>query len=104
MVICPPGTADGQKAELSYHTLRSARGGVLLEIELHTGRKHQIRVQLAARNVPILGDRKYGSRSSFAAGIALHSRALEFEHPVRHQWLKLVAPLPAVWRTWGLEE
>lgn len=79
---------------LSSSFLRSAS---LLEIQLLTGRKHQIRVQLADAGWPIVGDRKYGSVRRFPDGIALHSRRLTIEHPVRRTPLVIEAPLPAAW-------
>jgi 23S rRNA pseudouridine1911/1915/1917 synthase len=72
-------------------------------VRLETGRKHQIRVQLDHIGAPILGDRKYGSRQPFPAGIALHARRLTIDHPVRKETLELVAPLPALWRKCGVE-
>jgi len=71
---------------------------------LETGRKHQIRVQLSVRRAPILGDRKYGSPMRFAPGIALHSRRLQFIHPVRKVPLDLVAPLPDSWRPYEFQD
>jgi 23S rRNA pseudouridine1911/1915/1917 synthase len=78
--------------------------GAWLEIELLTGRKHQIRVQLASRGHPILGDRKYGARSQFAAGIALHARRLVVSHPVQKETIELIAPLPPSWRVLGASD
>ncbi len=72
--------------------------------EFGDGRKHQIRVQLSARGTPIIGDRKYGSRELFPAGIALHARRLKFTHPTLGEPLELVAPLPAAWRKFGIDE
>ena len=69
----------------------------LLEIQLHTGRKHQIRVQLAEAGWPVVGDRKYSGRRPFPTGIALHSRRLTFVHPVRKTPLVIEAPLPKAW-------
>ena len=92
-------SAEGaQLARLRYRLLGAASGLSLLEVELDTGRKHQIRVQLAKVGCPIVGDRKYGAVVEFPSGIALHSRQLELEHPVRHETLTITAPLPAVWR------
>jgi 23S rRNA pseudouridine1911/1915/1917 synthase len=91
------GAEGAQHARLAYRTLRTADGMTLLEVEPETGRKHQIRVQLAKQGWPIVGDLKYGGRQAFALGIALHARALEFEHPVRHEPLRLEAPLPQSW-------
>lgn len=92
------GAAAAQRAELEYRVLQKVRGNTFLEIELLTGRKHQIRVQLASAFAPILGDRKYGSQSPFPLGIALHSRRLHLQHPVRKTQLKLEAPLPTSWQ------
>jgi len=69
-----------------------------LEVALETGRKHQIRLQLAHHGHPILGDRKYGSRSPFPAGIALHARRLVIAHPTTGVRLEFEAPLPDAWR------
>lgn len=102
MTMADAEAVGAQLARLGYVRRQPVPGGWLLEIELETGRKHQIRVQLAGRGLPIVGDRKYGSRQSFAGGIALHSRLLEFKHPTRPETMTLVAPLPASWRTFGL--
>jgi len=88
---------DAQEAKLRYKTRTTHGGLTLLEVELITGRKHQIRVQLAHAGHPIVGDRKYGSDRSFPKGIALHSRQTELEHPVSHQLLTFLAPLPPAW-------
>jgi len=84
-------------ARLTYDTIEQIGELSLLEIELQTGRKHQIRVQLAETGHPIVGDRKYGSRIAFPHGIALHARHLAFEHPVRKIAMQFDAPLPAAW-------
>jgi len=82
---------------------RLARG-TLVEVQLETGRKHQIRVQLASRGWPVLGDRKYGARREFGLGIALHARRLTIEHPTRRGTVEITAPLPPSWRMLGLKE
>lgn len=97
MHVTTVAAADAQRAELNYRVLRKCKGNTLLEIELLTGRKHQIRVQLADALAPILGDRKYGSQSPFPVGIALHSRRLVLTHPVRKTPLEIEAPLPPSW-------
>lgn len=97
--------ADGaQRAELSYQLIASGkRGGVLL-VRLGTGRKHQIRVQLAKIGCPILGDRKYGATPlDRFEGIGLHSWRLRFEHPVRREPRMLSVPPPESWRRLGVE-
>ena len=84
---------------LSYRTLRTEQMGNLVEVRLDTGRKHQIRLQLATINCPILGDRKYGSRKPFVAeAIALHCIRLAFEHPTTKDRMEFRCPPPATWK------
>jgi len=80
---------EGKEAVLDYRVLKQERGVALLEINLVTGRYHQIRAQLSDIGCPILGDEKYGSRRSWPKGIALHHSELRFEHPVTHESLVL---------------
>jgi len=99
--VCRPGTPGAKEALLSYRLVKAVGGDSLLEIDLATGRKHQIRVQLAARGHPIVGDAKYGSRRSFPRGIALHSLRLAAPHPVgRVPTVEIAAPLPDYWPAW----
>ncbi len=91
---CP----DAQLARLNYRIMSSHQDCSLLKIELETGRKHQIRVQLAKIGHPLLGDIKYGSRQKFPVGVALHARSLELEHPVRKEPIEFEAPLPSSWQ------
>jgi len=82
-------------AVLHYKWLASSDLYHLLEINLETGRHHQIRSQLATIGCPIKGDLKYGfARSNKDAGISLHSRQITFVHPVRNEKITIVAPLP----------
>lgn len=82
-------------AKLSYRVLVSSDRYHLLEIQLHTGRHHQIRAQLAALGIHIKGDLKYGAkRSNSDGGICLHSRACSFTHPVKKERISIVAPPP----------
>lgn len=97
MHVTTANASGAQRAELNYRVLKPVQADTLLEIELLTGRKHQIRVQLADAFWPVVGDRKYGSRRPFASGIALHARRLAFIHPVRKSPLVIEAPLPASW-------
>jgi 23S rRNA pseudouridine1911/1915/1917 synthase len=99
MVTCDAGAPGAQEAILSFRTRPHQGIGRCLEIELHTGRKHQIRLQLSAAGCPVVGDAKYGSSQGFARGIALHSARLQFLHPVGGQPLDLTAPVPAYWPT-----
>lgn len=93
-----PSVDGAQEATLSYRTLAILGAATHVEIELTTGRKHQIRVQLAAHHCPILGDRKYGARTGFPSGIALHARELRFTHPVRKIPVHVMAPVPPSWQ------
>jgi 23S rRNA pseudouridine1911/1915/1917 synthase len=86
-----------QLARLKYRALEGSGSLCRLQIEPETGRKHQIRVQLAAAGFPIVGDRKYGSAVRFSWGIALHARQLVVEHPVQRTPVELNAPLPPSW-------
>ena len=91
-------------AELTYKTIGSSDHYHLLQMELTTGRHHQIRAQLAAIGSPIKGDVKYGARrSNKDRSIHLHAWKLDFKHPVSKQDVHLVAPLPSdpVWDFFG---
>jgi 23S rRNA pseudouridine1911/1915/1917 synthase len=88
-------------AELSYRVLARSERYYLLEVDLQTGRHHQIRAQLAAAGCPIKGDLKYGApRSNEGGGISLHSRRVTFVHPVKNEEITAVAPLPddKIWK------
>ncbi len=100
MEVVGPGR-PAANATLHYATLGTHRGTAWLEIQLVTGRKHQIRVQCAHHGSPILGDVKYGSTRPFPHGIALHARSLQIEHPTRREPLPFVAPVPCCWREFG---
>ncbi|MGM0431740.1 MAG: RluA family pseudouridine synthase [Spirochaetota bacterium] len=85
-----------QFAHLSYRLAGATQNYYLLEIELHTGRHHQIRSQLAAVGSPVKGDLKYGApRSNKDGGISLHARKVSFEHPVTKQETIITAQPPA---------
>ncbi len=86
---------DFQRAELIYKQLASSDKYYLLEIELKTGRHHQIRAQLAAIGCPLKGDLKYGfPRSNADASISLHAKSVSFYHPVSGKEINVVAPVP----------
>jgi 23S rRNA pseudouridine1911/1915/1917 synthase len=88
-------------AELSYRVLARSERYYLVEVDLQTGRHHQIRAQLAAAGCPIKGDLKYGSkRSNEGGGISLHSRRVSFVHPVKKEEITVEAPLPddRIWK------
>lgn len=99
--IAKPGAKEAKLAVLSYKTLVRGDNYTLLEINLETGRHHQIRCQLAALGCPVKGDLKYGAkRSNPDGGICLHARRIEFIHPVSKQEICITAPVPddALWR------
>jgi 23S rRNA pseudouridine1911/1915/1917 synthase len=126
MHVTGPNTPGAQRAELIYRELRTDKetgrqgdkekgsdeespslpislspclnDASLVEVQLLTGRKHQIRVQLSHAGFPVWGDRKYGGRRTFPSGIALHSGRLSLVHPVSKMQLEIEAPLPACWR------
>jgi 23S rRNA pseudouridine1911/1915/1917 synthase len=90
-----------KEATLSYRIIGRSSSFYLLEIDLQTGRHHQIRAQLAAAGCPVRGDLKYGSkRSNEGGGISLHARRISFIHPVKKEDINVEAPLPEdkVWR------
>ena len=98
--VVKPDTKDAKRAVLSYRAIAQSDRYMLLEINLETGRHHQIRCQLAAIGCPIKGDLKYGAkRSNPDGGISLHARKIEFVHPVSKQQLSIIAPVPddALW-------
>jgi 23S rRNA pseudouridine1911/1915/1917 synthase len=86
---------EGLRSELDYKLLESKSGIHLLEVKPITGRSHQIRVQLASMNCPIVGDVKYGYEVGNAdTSICLHARKLEFVHPVKKEPVIVTAELP----------
>jgi len=86
---------DAVRAELSYKLLAASDRYFLLQVELFTGRHHQIRTQLASVGCRIKGDLKYGfPRSNPDASIHLHARSLKFQHPVSKEEVSIVAPTP----------
>jgi len=87
---------ESKKAILDYKILQKLDNYYLLEIDLHTGRHHQIRSQLSSIGCPIKGDLKYGfDRSNKDASIHLHARKLTFEHPVKNIPIEVIAPTPS---------
>lgn len=93
--VCQKDAKDAKLARLSYTLIASSENYHLLEIDLHTGRHHQIRCQLSHMGCPIKGDLKYGAeRSNKDGGISLHARSVEFIHPVTKESIKITAPVP----------
>nr|WP_044404448.1 RluA family pseudouridine synthase [Lacinutrix sp. Hel_I_90] len=86
---------ESKKAILHYKTLKALDNYYVLEVNLETGRHHQIRSQLSSIGCPIKGDLKYGfDRSNKDASISLHARNIQFIHPVSNEALNITAPLP----------
>ncbi len=106
--VVPGGTPGGKAAALAFRVLERRATTTWIELRPTTGRSHQLRVQVASRGLPIVGDRKYGARSTLLAEdgvgrVALHARSLTFRHPTTKVSLSLLAPVPADWpsRTGG---
>ncbi|MCL9805363.1 RluA family pseudouridine synthase [Flavobacterium amniphilum] len=93
---------ESKKASLDYKIIAKLNNYFALEINLHTGRHHQIRSQLSAIGCPIKGDLKYGfDRSNPDGGIHLHARKLTFIHPVSKENIEIIAPVPddVIWKS-----
>ena len=93
-----------KKAQLHYRHIAASQNFNLIEVELKTGRHHQIRCQLASIGCPIKGDLKYGAKRSNPDGsISLHARYVEFIHPVSKELIQITAPLPAdkLWQSFA---
>lgn len=92
---------ESKQASLDYTIIKELNNYTVLEVNLHTGRHHQIRAQLSAIGSPIKGDLKYGfDRSNPDGGIHLHARKLSFIHPVSKEAIEIIAPVPddVIWR------
>ena len=102
MHIAAASHPEAKEARLRYRAITDVSRGSLLEVLLETGRKHQIRLQLAHRGWPIVGDRKYGAQVTMAEGIALHALQLKLTHPVLKTELTITADVPRAWRELGV--
>ncbi len=100
MRVVPDGRGT-QEAALRYMVLGRTEEATVVAIQLISGRKHQIRVQFAARGFPVLGDVKYDGRRNFAPGIALHSWRLQVDHPTLKHTMEFVSPVPPSWEPWS---
>jgi len=108
VTVVPKGTPGGKEAGLAFRVLDRRAETSWIELRPTTGRSHQLRVQVASRGLPIVGDRKYGAQSALRAldggqRVALHASSLGLRHPTTKQWLSLLATVPADWpsRTGG---
>lgn len=100
----PKEVKGSKKALLHYRHIAASQNYNLIEVELKTGRHHQIRCQLASIGCPIKGDLKYGAKRSNPDGsISLHARYVEFIHPVSKELIQITAPLPTdkLWQSFG---
>ena len=100
--IVRPGSSGAKEARLVYRLIGRTDRYSLIEVELLTGRHHQIRCQLAGMGCVIKGDLKYGApRSNPDGGISLHSHEIRFVHPVRKDEMDIIAPPPTSWKGIG---
>jgi 23S rRNA pseudouridine1911/1915/1917 synthase len=101
VTVVPEGSG-GLSAGLAFSVIERSARTTLIQLRPTTGRGHQLRVQLASRGLPIVGDRKYGAKTSLKAldggfRIALHAESLTFNHPTRSETISVRSPLPADW-------
>ncbi len=103
--LCPQGT-DGAKLAVLDYTIAERKGELALaEVELHTGRSHQIRVQFAGIAHPVFGDMRYGGERAQKGKLALWAYSLSFTHPVRGERMRFLAAPPAElpWKMFDVE-
>lgn len=97
--VVPASHPKGQRAELSWQVLDQSADLSLVEVDLKTGRPHQVRVQFAHRGHPLLGDFRYGAeRELDGQNLALHAYQLSLEHPEEHKMMRWTAPPPSSWQ------
>ncbi|RLS56183.1 MAG: RNA pseudouridine synthase [Planctomycetota bacterium] len=110
VIVCGPDQPDSRQAVLHYRVVARHQGRALVEIDLGTGRMHQIRIQFGSRGTPIVGDLQYGATVPFPgfrledprdSPIALHAAQLTIQHPIRYEPLEIRAPVPRPWREFG---
>lgn len=108
MVYLCPQTTDGAKmASLEYRVLEEKGGLCLTEVRLHTGRTHQIRVQMAGIGHPVYGDMRYGGENAKKGGLALWAYSLSFTHPVTKERMRFMVQPPedkVPWKFFDLEK
>lgn len=96
---CEPGEPEAQRSVLSFKRLETFKNQTLLEVNLQTGRSHQIRVQLAGMGHPLVGDVRYGSKSRLGHFLCLHAASLQFAHPITRELIAVTAATPLeIWR------
>ncbi len=100
--VFPRSAPESKRAELSYSVESIVQSNAILDIELKTGRFHQIRSQLAFIGHPILGDKKYGAQHYLSEQrIALYASSITFEHPITKKKMTVESPVPAGWPLFG---
>jgi 23S rRNA pseudouridine1911/1915/1917 synthase len=92
------GEGKGLEAMTDWKLLDAKNETALLELRPMTGRPHQLRVQCSAAGLPIVGDKRYGAKTLFPDGIALHAKSLEFDHPTTKVRIKVGCAMPEDWR------
>lgn len=98
-------TDDGGKYSVThYHTIKRANGFSLLELQLETGRKNQIRVHMQSLGHPVVGDERYECEMNPLGRLALHAFKLCFYHPVTHEWMEFETPYPTPFKTLMLKK
>ncbi len=100
--LCPQGTEGAKYASLEYRVAQTAGALALADIKLHTGRSHQIRVQMAGVAHPVFGDMRYGGERAQKGKLALWAYSLAFTHPVTGERMRFLAPPPAEEAPWSL--
>ncbi len=98
--LCPQGTEGAKAAELEYETLEKQGGLSLVKVKLHTGRSHQIRVQMAGISHPVYGDLRYGGDKAQKGKLALWAYSLSFTHPVTKERLLFLCEPPKGEQPW----
>ena len=95
LVYSTDNPQEGKLAVTNYKTIKSANGYTLVEVELETGRKNQIRVHMHDLGYSIAGDRRYGAKTSPIHRLGLHARTISFVHPISRKLLNFSTPVPA---------
>ncbi|MDP2605149.1 MAG: RluA family pseudouridine synthase [Deltaproteobacteria bacterium] len=93
-VYSTPDTAKGKLSQTAYHVLKQTKDFALLEVDLLTGRKHQIRVHLTGIGHPVVGDQRYGTKNGVHKRLALHARSISIRHPSSGQRLTFETKVP----------
>lgn len=99
VTVARPNEPGAKPCRLGFHVRRRRQGLSVVELSPLTGRSHQIRVQLASRGLPIVGDFKYGALRPFEQAIALHAHSVRFAHPVTNEMITITTPVPPSWES-----